>query len=1218
MFLRPGRLCLIPLLLPLSSASRYFSGTFPPYPACDAQYNAPCSPANALKAVQQAVSELGGLADTSAVNQWLDDLNSRSYDNGIDGSGFGPMVVKLDGVNSQVLADPENPTLDGEKLDDMLILKRDDCNQSELANTDCARVKMTLFQEGLLSEWQAAQSGDGWGSWVWTRWQAPSDPRGTVIPEKKVGYMQQVTTPLGNLLVSSSFSDQRLASGFASDSACRSANNELCSVELSRMLVGDGLAKMMMASTPSELTKVFHDITFSDTYVAGSGFYIFVYRFGDPGSPGARGECVAHGANSGHVGQNLPEILLKVGNTGVDGDALHLSFLTAAEDGGGWVAYEWKNSPSDPGGFKIAFIAGTEKFGTKYYLGVGFNHKHATIAPGPHCSTCSMKYSYFCAIRNTYMLMGHVQAFLLTDVDEYSAWSQLTSSRKVDESLTAVDGLVETAGYKFGGVGDGDAFYSFVYDFNGTCVAHAANGGLVGRTLWGIIAHVNINSGCDSDDLNCGTTLVDGWQLNEDFKNAAAGGGGWVQYTWRSNMVDPAIEKVAYLVKISKYGRSFYAGVGYNNVVWNPESAEVCDSSFAGTCAEDGVLAMVGHLTAVINNAQSQASLDAAFANATARDDLLYRSSGGFVMEVYDDSQVCAAYGGSPDFVGKSLERIFLDLGSKALGADQYADQYKGAPSGGFFTYLWQADGMEKGITRKAFAQKASYKPLGSYTEKHYYVVASFVDAIQPPRCNFSDPSSWATDCPASSVCKSSGYCSCVAGTIANFTTTGACGDASGCACETEDYTMTCEVNDCPAGKFGLPDQRLPDPSGRSCQECDPGKFAASAQSSACSVCIPGRYQDLPAQQSCKNCSAGTSINSGSSTACESCAEGWFQSTEGNSQCDKCPYGAFSSGTGNIACAGCPMADETTPDRAALSKWECVCKEGTYREYGHSKDNNSHRPCHQCPVGMDCAEGNGEPVLLKGFWAAEQDSDERDYSVFLCRDTKQCPGGIAGTCASGREGIGCANCKPAHQADSTTGSCDECGATSTLPILLICVLCIVGFVAMAMYAKVDVSRIKLNTLAVGICMGQTAVAVQALGVFKVLEVDWVQPIRGFLNIVSVISFDLDVLHISCMFPDSNVLGKYVLKVFIFPTGIAILCLIFFIMKTVFKQKVNLDHIVNSVGLLFLVLFLTLAMLSLNPFHCVSSPNGTMSLASNPSVICDGNSTWTWLAVFGSG
>jgi hypothetical protein len=61
----------------------------------------------------------------------------------------------------------------------------------------------------------------------------------------------------------------------------------------------------------------------------------------------------------------------------------------AAERGGGWVDYAWKNKVEEDPFTKIAFIAGTKRFGIKYYLGVGFNHAHPTIQKAPHCGGCS-------------------------------------------------------------------------------------------------------------------------------------------------------------------------------------------------------------------------------------------------------------------------------------------------------------------------------------------------------------------------------------------------------------------------------------------------------------------------------------------------------------------------------------------------------------------------------------------------------------------------------------------------------------------------------------------------------------------------------------------------------------------------------------------------------------------------------------------------------------
>jgi hypothetical protein len=58
-----------------------------------------------------------------------------------------------------------------------------------------------------------------------------------------------------------------------------------------------------------------------------------------------------------------------------------------------------------------------------------------------------------------------------------------------------------------------DWLYAFIYDFNGTAVAHGANAAFIGRNLWDIIngsARLRV--------------LVDGRQLHEDFLAAARSG----------------------------------------------------------------------------------------------------------------------------------------------------------------------------------------------------------------------------------------------------------------------------------------------------------------------------------------------------------------------------------------------------------------------------------------------------------------------------------------------------------------------------------------------------------------------------------------------------------------------------------------------------------------------------------------------------------------------
>ena len=67
-----------------------------------------------------------------------------------------------------------------------------------------------------------------------------------------------------------------------------------------------------------------------------AGFYGFVFNY-------KSGMCVAHGADQRFVGKTLSEVLELTSNHEVDGEALHERFKQAAEAGGDWVSYAWRN-----------------------------------------------------------------------------------------------------------------------------------------------------------------------------------------------------------------------------------------------------------------------------------------------------------------------------------------------------------------------------------------------------------------------------------------------------------------------------------------------------------------------------------------------------------------------------------------------------------------------------------------------------------------------------------------------------------------------------------------------------------------------------------------------------------------------------------------------------------------------------------------------------------
>ena len=71
---------------------------------------------------------------------------------------------------------------------------------------------------------------------------------------------------------------------------------------------------------------------------------------------GDDGVCVAHGADPSFVGLTLSAVLQRTRNTDVEGGELHRRFVAAAERGGDFVSYAWRNDASSSVRIKGAFI----------------------------------------------------------------------------------------------------------------------------------------------------------------------------------------------------------------------------------------------------------------------------------------------------------------------------------------------------------------------------------------------------------------------------------------------------------------------------------------------------------------------------------------------------------------------------------------------------------------------------------------------------------------------------------------------------------------------------------------------------------------------------------------------------------------------------------------------------------------------------------------------
>ena len=153
--------------------------------------------------------------------------------------------------------------------------------------------------------------------------------------------------------------------------------------------------------------------------------------------------------------------------------------MATADAGGGWVRYSWRNHASEPLYEKIALVVPvTSPSGSSYYIGVGMRNQATPSAPGPLGQPCSPGYNYPCSLRDTMSVSSHTLAHILS-----SSESAADTFAAIDNSFTLGDTL-----------GDANGFYVFIYDYNDTCVLHAASPRFVGMDLGSVFRNVSMRA----------------------------------------------------------------------------------------------------------------------------------------------------------------------------------------------------------------------------------------------------------------------------------------------------------------------------------------------------------------------------------------------------------------------------------------------------------------------------------------------------------------------------------------------------------------------------------------------------------------------------------------------------------------------------------------------------------------------------------------------------
>eukprot|EP00971_Amphidinium_carterae_P034302 675308-Amphidinium_carterae.1 len=364
-------------------------------------------------------------------------------------------------------------------------------------------------------------------------------------------------------------------------------------------------------------------------------------------------------------------------------------------------------------------------------------------------------------------------------------------------------------------------------------------------------------------------------------------------------------------------------------------------------------------------------------------------------------------------------------------------------------------------------------------------------------------------------------------------------------------------------------------------------------EESKCIACAAGFVSNVElGATGCIECSNGT-FRTMSDDECVACPTGTYGSSAGQSSCIVCPVGHFSREEGSLLCETCgsnfsSKASFTTMARVevhgsleysyitgATSSDMCGCDKNTRPE--------SNGECVACGDGMVC-KGMGDVIIEYGYFSADA-----GLSIFRCHtDSSHCTGGLPGeTCAPGRTGVACAECEPG-KTPAASGGCGECGGNDFAPLAL---LGISGLILLVFVYRILDSSERVGqshtALLVGIAFGQLVTVTQQLGAVGMLSVEWKEPVKSFMLLLGLFTFDIEVLRTSCV-KSQGPLERFTMKVsFIFFT-VAYMTLVhcvFVVLRHGGRFRQQMKSLVGAVGSMFLVFYISVTTTVLQPLQC---------------------------------
>mmetsp|Transcript_10012 Transcript_10012/g.22444 ORF Transcript_10012/g.22444 Transcript_10012/m.22444 type:complete len:1498 (+) Transcript_10012:129-4622(+) len=432
------------------------------------------------------------------------------------------------------------------------------------------------------------------------------------------------------------------------------------------------------------------------------------------------------------------------------------------------------------------------------------------------------------------------------------------------------------------------------------------------------------------------------------------------------------------------------------------------------------------------------------------------------------------------------------------------------------------------------------------------------------------------------------------------------------------------------------------------CVPCEPGFFRSAHlpgfSATECQRCPVGTYAPLPGDErggaACIPCgfeNAQTAFPGATSIQDCSCIEGYYHACNESSR------------------LGCPVH----ADDGYL--------EGEQSD--NATGNATPPFCSPCPSAMSCAGGlewsergtsglkafHVQPRVHEGHY-----SRIGEYSVFRCLGVEErCPGGEPGTCEVGREGLMCSSCM-GNREPGANGSCRECSSFSTGK--LTAAILGGGFGLLILYGMVSSESTLTPTnsaLLVAITGGQAVTSGQLLSTISFFSIDWPEPLKSVFNVMRAFTFDVASLGLGCFLSTSGLSG-YVMSIVVVPMLFVAMVILHFLvrllwcmlqseneqrsspmrqpiagtispgpvptltaggamadMPSIFGKRLTsskksflqtharLYTLVNALGTLGTILFISITTAVTAPFACIEHPNNLWTVRKYPSVVCWG-------------